>query len=243
MGLFKPAWQSENEEKALKAVEKKTLPLTLFEIAENAPLECVREAANKKFHSIISDYVKNIRYAEGYSSFIYKLSDQTVLADIALNGAYENVCTTAVDRLSDQNLIIEIVEKSKNERVRSFALNRITDLSVRKRIEYDIKEAKWKKEIEKEKRLGYDETYTVEKYVRDIKFYIGKKMWISGDQEGNYDISVTDDLYPTLVEIGRKAYKQGGIKMMKEINKEFHNYEGVALLRAWDGIEEWKKNK
>ena len=51
MGLFKPAWQSKNQEKALKAVGKEKNQTNLEEIAINAPLENVR----KKAESVLSD--------------------------------------------------------------------------------------------------------------------------------------------------------------------------------------------
>jgi hypothetical protein len=45
MGLFKPAWQSDNKEKALKVVSKETDQTRLAEIARSAPLMPVRRAA------------------------------------------------------------------------------------------------------------------------------------------------------------------------------------------------------
>lgn len=56
MGLFKPAWMSENKEKAIKAVEKMKDKKQLTEAAENAPLEDVRKKAE--------DVLVNLRYKE-----------------------------------------------------------------------------------------------------------------------------------------------------------------------------------
>ena len=51
MGLFKPAWQSDNEEKALSAVDKETN----IKIATQALLDSVRNKANRKYQSYYYD--------------------------------------------------------------------------------------------------------------------------------------------------------------------------------------------
>jgi len=56
MTVFKPAWMSENKERAMKAVEKMTDQKRLTEATQNAPLEAVRKKAN--------DVLSDLRYKE-----------------------------------------------------------------------------------------------------------------------------------------------------------------------------------
>ena len=111
MGLFKPAWQSNNKEKALHAVEKETDQATLAEITKNAPLVGVRIAAIGKItgRSVLVDIAKNnkdytlrevlnrriitLRTAE-----IENLTNESVLADIAMNDNDEYARLTATKK-------------------------------------------------------------------------------------------------------------------------------------------------
>jgi len=56
MTFLKPAWMSENKERAMKAVEKITDKKRLTKAAQNAPLEAVRKKAN--------DALSDLRYKE-----------------------------------------------------------------------------------------------------------------------------------------------------------------------------------
>ena len=90
MGLFKPAWQSENKKKALKAVEKTTEQTILADIAKNAKIMEVREAAVKM------------------------LDIQPILLYVAQNDEYLAVRTAAIKKLTDQNTLAEIVNNADN---------------------------------------------------------------------------------------------------------------------------------
>ena len=83
MGLFKPAWQSKNEKKALKYIEtfeyssessESTLNWflrELIEIEKSAPLKSVRERANEKRYNILFDIVFNDARHK-YSALVYE---------------------------------------------------------------------------------------------------------------------------------------------------------------------------
>ena len=45
MSLFRPAWQTDNEKRALRAIKKETDQTKLLEIARNAPLDSAKVAA------------------------------------------------------------------------------------------------------------------------------------------------------------------------------------------------------
>ncbi|MDL2237871.1 hypothetical protein LJC56_08610 [Christensenellaceae bacterium OttesenSCG-928-K19] len=73
MGLFKPAWQSDNEEKVLKAVANETDKRKLVEIALKAPLDNARVEAIKKindqsvlFNIATSDYTTKLAEIRRY---------------------------------------------------------------------------------------------------------------------------------------------------------------------------------
>jgi hypothetical protein len=90
MGLFKPAWQSKNKKRALKAVEKLTDQTKLAKVATSATNTYVRHAAVKK------------------------LTDQNVLAAIAKRYVEsETVRLTAIEKLTDQNILSEILNNEK----------------------------------------------------------------------------------------------------------------------------------
>ena len=106
MGLFKPAWQSANEKKALKAIRKITDKNTLFEIMENVGGVRRKEAANvlinmqldqKTYADITEKYGDDRHY--GYWEIDY--SEEWEIAMIA------------VKKLSDIELLNNIARNSK----------------------------------------------------------------------------------------------------------------------------------
>jgi hypothetical protein len=72
MWFFKPAWMSDNKEKALKAVSKETDQAKLTKIFNSAPLFDVRLAAFRKL-----DYKNSGR-------LLKSLNDQTILFSLAM---------------------------------------------------------------------------------------------------------------------------------------------------------------
>lgn len=102
MGLFKPVWMSDNQEKALKVVAKETDQVKLEEIAKNAVLVAVR--------------IETIR----------KLTDQSVLADFAKKDANRNVRLWAISKLHDQNVLADIAQNDHDYIVREAAIFKLT---------------------------------------------------------------------------------------------------------------------
>ena len=102
MGLFKPAWMSEKEESALRAVEKETNQNRLSKIVKDAPLLDVRCAAARK------------------------MTDQAMLAKIAVDNEDEYVRRAAVEKLTDQSLIEHIALNERHSYVREMAIEQLT---------------------------------------------------------------------------------------------------------------------
>jgi len=143
MGLFKPAWQSDNKEKALHAVEKETDQAALAEITKNAPLIEVRIAAVGKLtgRSVLADIAKNnkdhtvgealnrriitLRTAE-----IENLTNESVLADIAMNDNDEYARWTATKKLTDLTVLESIAKNNYYSDVRRAAIEKLAEQNV-----------------------------------------------------------------------------------------------------------------
>jgi hypothetical protein len=108
MGLFQPAWQSKNIDKALRAVGKLTDQSVLADIAK-------------------SDWHINREVRRLATS---KLDDQSVLAYIMKNSSDFEICETAVRKLTNKSLLIEIAKNNYFEEIRKEAIRNINDESV-----------------------------------------------------------------------------------------------------------------
>jgi len=107
MGFFKPAWQSDNKDKALRAVAKETDQLKLAEIIETAPLYDVRIAAVEKLtdQKTLADIAKD--FNDGLEETIY--IDQIVSVNRQL-GSMQKV---AIKQLTDQKVIADVAIKCR----------------------------------------------------------------------------------------------------------------------------------
>ena len=112
MWPFTPVWKSENEEKALKAVEKMT-----DELARVA-----REALNWRVRV----------------SAVKKLTDQEILTDIAKNDKNRDVCETAVDKLTNQVFLAGVAKNANNIEIRMYAAKKIIDKDIVQKIYTEI---------------------------------------------------------------------------------------------------------
>ena len=112
MGLFKPAWQSDNMEKALKAVKGTTDYSKLITIAINAPLADVRMAAVVRF----SELKWEVRIL-AEKQLISSTTDQSILTHIAnkhCSGDLENSILAAeklIDKALAQQVYTDIVKR------------------------------------------------------------------------------------------------------------------------------------
>ena len=129
MGLFKPAWQSDNEVKALMAVEKETDQAKLLEIAKCASISEVRCAAVQKLKdkNTLADFAKNSKDKAICHAAIYRLTDLwewDILADAAINSRDKNICLMAANKSKGNSALLEIYLKSSDPAVREIAEQR-----------------------------------------------------------------------------------------------------------------------
>ena len=134
MGLFKPAWQHINKEKALAAAASETNQKKLIEIAKKALIPDVRKVAVEKLsdQSALVDVAKTDIDAAVSKAAVNKLTEQTLLLDVVNAG--KNTCwitrLDAINRLTDQELITKLAIDSSEWSVRQAAVNKLTDKAV-----------------------------------------------------------------------------------------------------------------
>ena len=132
MGLFKPAWQSDNTKKALKAAAKETNQTKLIEIANFAPIREVREAAVKRVadQSAIEAFAKKTSDFSVCCAAIERLSNQIMLADIAIHSKEALLRQAAVNNmnLSDQSTLSWVAKNDETNQVCYDAIQRLTDI-------------------------------------------------------------------------------------------------------------------
>ena len=89
MGLFKPAWQSGNSDKALKAVAKENDPKTLVQIIVNSDSWAVKQAALSKLtdENMLAEAALETGDYSIYEAIITKMEDVNALERLA---GYEN---------------------------------------------------------------------------------------------------------------------------------------------------------
>lgn len=106
MWFFRPAWQSNNQEKALKAVETENNQTKLATIAQKASSAYVRITA------------------------VRKLTDQTVLESIAQNDSDSYVRERATGKLTNKDVLKSLFENDTSASVRVTAMNLLNDQSI-----------------------------------------------------------------------------------------------------------------
>lgn len=120
--LFKPAWQSKNKQKAIKAIKKLTdLSIILHIIKSYNMSYDVRNEAEKRFISLTKDQLllkKTISenwYSSNQIAAIIKITDQNFLAEVARNDRRNSdVRMAAFKNLTDQRLIADVVKNNNS---------------------------------------------------------------------------------------------------------------------------------
>jgi hypothetical protein len=122
-GLFKPAWQSKNAQKAERAVKKMTNQLKLQRVIKESYDAFIIKAAIKNLtdQNIISDIAKNpgeyslSEYGYEYREIIKKLSDQDVLAYISKNAKDKIARIEAMKKLTDHRTLVDSIKNDRDD--------------------------------------------------------------------------------------------------------------------------------
>ena len=129
MFLFRPAWMSENKEKAVKAVTKLKNEARISCAARKAPCEQARKAAVNKLtdQQLLTEIAKGDTAPVVRAAAAKKLTDQPTIAYIANHDEAPDVRSAAVKGLTDQQTIAYIAKHDLYACVRSVAVDKLTD--------------------------------------------------------------------------------------------------------------------
>jgi len=132
MGLFKPGWMNENEEKALRAIAEEEDQKQLAKAAIKAPCYSAKDAAIKKLsdQDLLIDIVKNTGDSPVRDDAIRKTKDQNTLIDVVKNDKSKYSRAAAAWNITDQGVLVDIIKNEESENVRYAATSNITDKNI-----------------------------------------------------------------------------------------------------------------
>jgi uncharacterized protein YcgL (UPF0745 family) len=143
MGLFKPAWLSENREKAMKAVEKLTEQSQLAEVVKNALHTDVRRAAVQRLtdQTVLAYAIKTLTSTD----FLIQIVQRSEKPDCAL---------LALEKLTSEDDIIKAKDKCLLRSVNEKACKMLYNIEQKKKLA-NIDPEQLNKKLEIEKQGGY----------------------------------------------------------------------------------------
>jgi hypothetical protein len=131
MGLFTPAWMSDNHSRASNAVTRIKDPGVLARVAREAPSECARMAAIEKITDqallaqiACSDSLQRVR-----EKACRHIHNDGALADVALHGK-DNAAVYAADKIVDQRQLARVAQEACSASARAVAIKRLRDQGV-----------------------------------------------------------------------------------------------------------------
>jgi len=150
MGLFKPAWQKGNTDKALRIIDKAKGYGILVRISNEAVDSHVRLAAQMKLADVYviqtSNYITRntvmatITEPQAFVDIarrcddrgtrqkaLGQLMDKNDIIDVVMYTSYTDVCVTAIGRITDQAELLDIINKAYSSDAKIQAILRITD--------------------------------------------------------------------------------------------------------------------
>ena len=130
MGLFRPAWDSKNWERATKAVKKIKKEAKLARVAKEARCSEARVAAVERLtdQDVLAYVAKNDEDRAVRVAAVEKLTDQDILAYIAKINWYSDVGDAAFKKLTDQNVLVDFAMNDEKPWFRKAAVKKLTDL-------------------------------------------------------------------------------------------------------------------
>ena len=236
MGLIKPAWQSDNKEKALRAVEKETSMEVITKMIQKAVLSEVRQAADEKLKRITDlliiankeldkhqfssmeyldrtssqSLVEHFRYASREA--ISKISSQSVLADIAKNATDSGSQEAALAKITAPEMLLDIIKNVIDPFVCNSAIKSLLNLNA-----------------------------TLEN-LADNCVGVLIVLYEKSPEGGGH---ATDHIFSKRIkQIGERLANVGGFDLMKRVHENFSSsysvYGAVRNLEmCWDGIAGW----
>jgi hypothetical protein len=124
MGFFKPDWQSGDQEKAMKAVERETNQAKLGNIVKNARLDEVRYSALEKISepAVLGEIIKKADREERLFRLAIRCEDL----------GYKDLAIEAIEKMTDQNFLERLADKTmRPEAIKKLNRERIPPYMVR----------------------------------------------------------------------------------------------------------------
>ncbi|MDR0819303.1 MAG: hypothetical protein LBN43_07010 [Oscillospiraceae bacterium] len=155
MGLFKPKWLSNNDEKVSKAINEMNSQTKLARVARQARQYWAREQALNKLtdQKILADIAKNGEDAAIRVQAAEKLIDQSlaqkIFADLAKVPSSVDFRLQIVDKITDQSLkqelFADIFRNNDDPNIRSKLLDKLTDKSILTDIAVNFSNDDWRR--------------------------------------------------------------------------------------------------
>jgi hypothetical protein len=130
MRLFRPAWDSDNEEEALEAVAKIRDEARLARVAKKTRCYKARKAAMERVtnQSLLADIIKNVKECcDIHIAALKRVTGQRLLADIALYGRIGYLCLSAAARVTNPGQHEHIAKEARHWLARMAAVTRVTN--------------------------------------------------------------------------------------------------------------------
>ena len=137
MGLFKkPAWQSEDKEKAFKAIEK-LVRENAFEKNQSKVIKVVKKIDDQ---TLLANIARKDLHRDVCLAAIERITEKKILNDLAKNGtSFPQVRIVAIEKIDDQEILTSIVnDVSINDAARKSAAKKLTDENLSNKIIEDI---------------------------------------------------------------------------------------------------------
>ena len=132
MALFQPGWMSENEDKALKCVEKLRNPSKFAQVVEFAPLLSVRLAAIQKVkeNHVLADIANNNSFERVCLAAVQNITNERTLADIAKQHALNEVSLAAIQKVTDSHILIDIAKNTSDYKLYAPAIRKVSNKDI-----------------------------------------------------------------------------------------------------------------
>ena len=133
MGLFTPAWKSEDVTKAYDAIKRIDDPEKLKKIAMKAP-HGVYAAEKITDETLLTQIIWKGKEFGAAQTALRNMNNEAILTEIALNHSYYSIRRDAVEKIDNDAVLAKIALQDESEYVRREAAEKIIDQDILKKI-------------------------------------------------------------------------------------------------------------
>jgi hypothetical protein len=204
MRLFRPAWDSKNAKRAIKAVVKIKDEAKLVRIAKEARRYDARQAAVERLtnQSVLADIARSDEDHRVRQTAVKRVTDPSVLEDVARNDGARDVRKAAVERVTDPSVLADVARNDGVSDVRKAAVERLVNYDLEDdllmyiiQMSGDVlKNSKYENERRSaaETLLAYYRRYGTDKQGKAIRMYEGE---YKGGYSDHSDYPSPDEIF------------------------------------------------